>query len=275
MEADVLSVREAAEQLGVSSERVRQLINAGSLPARRSSAGWLLMADAVAERTRSAARAGRPASPRTAWAILCLLSSALESDASEPAACAVRDRRLRHHVAHLLSVMPDPANDPERWRLLLASRGRTEQMWVHPGMLPRLCADDRVRAGGDRAAAQIGEGLSGTPVCHLYVARSELEKIINKYRLRPDPDGPVRLHAVPEGVPRELIPGRPGLVVPAAAAADLLDEDDPRARRSALLQLSAMFAALTSQRPVGMSPNPARRADDKEMGKGNGSGYAR
>ena len=156
MEADVLSVREAAEQLGVSSERVRQLINAGSLPARRSSAGWLLRADAVAERTHSAARAGRPASPRTAWAILCLLSCALEGDGSNSKACAVRDRRLRHHVMHLLSAMPDPANDPERWRLLLASRGRAEQMWAHPGLLPRLCADDRVRAGGDRAAAQIG-----------------------------------------------------------------------------------------------------------------------
>ncbi|HVB45691.1 MAG TPA: type IV toxin-antitoxin system AbiEi family antitoxin [Streptosporangiaceae bacterium] len=176
---------------------------------------------------------------------------------------------------HLLSAMPDPANDPERWRLLLASRGRAEQMWAHPGLLPNLCADDRVRAGGDRAAARIGDGLSATPVCDLYVARSEVKKIVNEYRLRPDPDGQVRLHAVPEGVPCDLIPGRPGLVVPAAAAADLLDEDDPRARRSALLQLSAMFTTLTSQRPARPSPNPARMADGREMSKDHGSGHAR
>jgi excisionase family DNA binding protein len=275
MEADVLSVREAAEQLGVSSERVRQLINAGSLPARRSSAGWLLRADAVAERTHSAARAGRPASPRTAWAILCLLSCALEGDGSNSKACAVRDRRLRHHVMHLLSAMPDPANDPERWRLLLASRGRAEQMWAHPGLLPRLCADDRVRAGGDRAAAQIGDGLSAAPVCDLYVPRSEVKKIVNDYGLRPDPSGQVRLHAVPEGVPCDLMPGRPGLVVPAAAAADLLDEGDPRARRSGLLQLSAMFAALTSRHPARPSPNPAGMADGGEMRNDHGSGHAR
>lgn len=275
MEADVLSVREAAEQLGVSSERVRQLINAGSLPARRSSAGWLLRADAVAERTRSAPLAGRPASPRTAWAILCMLSSAMEGDASDPSACAVRDRRLRHHVMRLLSAMPDPANDPERWRLLLASRGRAEQMWAHPGLLPRLCADDRVRAGGDRAAAQMGDGLSATPVCDLYVAGADVKKIVSEYRLRPDPGGQVRLHAVPQGVPRDLIPGRPGLVAPAAAAADLLDEDDPRARRSALLHLSAMLAALTSQRPARSSPGPVRKADDREVSKDHGPGHAR
>src|SRR5258708_26289931 len=92
MDADVLSVREAAEQLGVSSARVRQLVSAGSLPARRSSAGWLIGADAVADRSGSA-RAGRPASPRTVWAILCILSSALAPDAANPPGCLVGDRR--------------------------------------------------------------------------------------------------------------------------------------------------------------------------------------
>ena len=81
-------------------------------------------------------------------------------------------------------------------------------MWVHPGQLPKLCADDRVRAGGDRvraggdrAAAPLSEGLSRTPVCDLCVARSEVKKIVSEYRLRPAPDGQVRLHAVAEGVP--------------------------------------------------------------------------
>ena len=74
-------------------------------------------------------------------------------------------------------------------------------MWVHPGQLPKLCADDRVRAGGDRAAAQIGDGLSAGPVRDWYVAGSEVKKIVSEYRLRPAPDGQVRLHAVAEGVP--------------------------------------------------------------------------
>ncbi len=254
MEADVLSVREAAAQLGISSQRVRQLINTGSLPARRSSAGWLISAGAVADRNGSA-RVGRPVSPRTAWAALCMLSSALEPDLAEPPACAIRDRRLRHHVRQLLSAMPDPADDLGRWRLLLASRGRAERMWAHPGLLSRLSDDERVGVGGDRAAAHVGEGLSKVQVSDVYVAEPDVEELVADYRLRPDPDGQVRLHVVPESVPPELIPGPAGLVHPAAAAADLLDENDPRARRLAVLQLRAMLTALMNmnKHPIGSS----------------------
>src|SRR5258706_2454720 len=111
MDADVLSVREAAEQLGVSSARVRQLVSAGSLPARRSSAGWLIGADAVADRSGSA-RAGRPASPRTVWAILCILSSALAPDAANPPGCLVGDRRVWVHFPPLSLDRAAPADQP-------------------------------------------------------------------------------------------------------------------------------------------------------------------
>src|SRR5258707_2250955 len=111
MDADVLSVREAAEQLGVSSARVRQLVSAGSLPARRSSAGWLIGADAVADRSGSA-RAGRPASPRTVWAILCILSSALAPDAANPPGCLVGDRRFPRPPPPLLPSPTPPRAEP-------------------------------------------------------------------------------------------------------------------------------------------------------------------
>src|SRR5258708_6498012 len=120
MDADVLSVREAAEQLGVSSARVRQLISAGSLPARRSSAGWLIRADAVAHRSGSA-RAGRPASPRTAWAILCILSSALAPDAANPPGCMVGDRRLRPPAPPVRRPGAPPAGRPAPGALIAAS----------------------------------------------------------------------------------------------------------------------------------------------------------
>jgi excisionase family DNA binding protein len=47
----VLSVHEAADAMGVSMQRVRQLIHDGQIAARRSSAGWLIPADAVSERS--------------------------------------------------------------------------------------------------------------------------------------------------------------------------------------------------------------------------------
>src|SRR5260370_3204018 len=120
MDADVLSVREAAEQLGVSSARVRQLVSAGSLPARRSSAGWLIGADAVADRSGSA-RAGRPASPRTVWAILCILSSALAPDAANPPGCLVGDRRVLPRAPPVRSPWPPPHHGPPRLPPLVAA----------------------------------------------------------------------------------------------------------------------------------------------------------
>src|SRR5262245_24102945 len=142
---DVLTVREAAARLGVSGQRVRQLISDGSLPARRSSSGWLIEAGDVAGRDRRAR--GRPASPRTAWAVSCMLSSSLEAEAPR---CKVSDPRLRYQALQVLKAMPDPSDNPERWRALLASRGRVDRKWAHPGLVQRLIGDPQVSAGGDR-----------------------------------------------------------------------------------------------------------------------------
>jgi excisionase family DNA binding protein len=258
MQADVLTVREAAAQLGVSGQRVRQLISAGSLPARRSSSGWLIGAGDIAGRAHRPR--GRPASPRTAWAVLCMLSSAIEREAAEAHPCVVSDPRLRYHAMQVLKAMPDPTDNPERWRALLASRARVERMWAHPGLMSGLIEDPQVSAGGDLAAARIGEGLSETGVRDLYVAEQNAKRIVASYRLCPDPDGQVMLHVVASSV--HLIAGRGGLVPAAAAAADLLDENDPRARRSALRQLHAMLEALTDEHQL---RSPAR-SDNESNG---------
>jgi hypothetical protein len=159
----------------------------------------------------------------------------------------VPDPRLRYHALQVLKAMPDPTVNPQRWRALLASRAQAKRMWGHPGLVSRLVEDPQVSAGGDQAAARIGEGLSQTEVRDIYVAEPNAERIIESYRLRPDPDGQVMLHVVPSNVPKDLIAMHGGLVPAAAAAADLLDEDDPRARRSALHQLRAMLEAWTSE----------------------------
>src|ERR1700677_4727261 len=65
-----IGVKEVAAQLGVTERRVRQLIEAGDLPARRVS-GRLLVEEAGIPRSRAVAR---PMSPRIAWAFIHLLS---------------------------------------------------------------------------------------------------------------------------------------------------------------------------------------------------------
>jgi excisionase family DNA binding protein len=269
MQADVLTVSEAAAKLGISGQRVRQLISAGSLPARRSSAGWLIKADDVLARDRR--KRGRPVSPRTAWAVICMLSSALDPKSAAGSSCEISDPRLRYHALQLLRTMPDPADDPGRWRALLASRSHAERMWVHPGILPRLIEEPQVRVGGSAGAAHIGEGLSQPGLRDLYVDQPDVKHVIASYRLRPDPEGQVMLNVVPSSVPQELL--RPlGRSVPvAAAAADLLDEDDPRASRSARLQLHAMHDALLSE--YQLRPDGAGHA--RRSGDARGPGSAR
>lgn len=271
MEDSVLSVREAAGRLGVTSQRVRQLIADGSLDARRSSAGWLVSAQAVENRARCNRR-GRPASPRTVWAVINLLSSAVDTAAASEsqidtrhlsdlqpishataqrspseaplASQVVTDRRLRHHALQLLYAMPDPVDDIEQWRILLSSRGATEHFWAHPGVSPRLADDPDISVGGDKAASIVGDGLSRTERLDLYVDGPSLDRVASKYLLRPDENGKVVMHVVPDNVPHALAPRRGEYVPIAAAAADLLEEGDLRASHAAMLQLHAMRNAL-------------------------------
>lgn len=62
--ADILTVSAAARELGVSAERVRQLVDTGVLPAERGILGYrLIPADAVAE-LKERRNAGRTRSGR-------------------------------------------------------------------------------------------------------------------------------------------------------------------------------------------------------------------
>lgn len=174
-------------------------------------------------------------------------------DGLSKAGWVISDRKLRHLAVRLLSAMPDPAENADRWRWLLASRGPAQRMWAHPGVLQRLKTDPRIAIGGAEAAATVGEGLSRTEKLDLYVGAPELKHIVSDYHLRPDANGQIVVHVVPESVPPDLAP-RPGEPVPvAAAAADLLEEDDPRANHAALRQLGVMCNALVHSHPTSPS----------------------
>jgi excisionase family DNA binding protein len=246
----VLSVHEAADALGVSMQRVRQLIKAGQIPARRSSAGWLIPSDAVAERSKSLHQ-GRPPAPQTAWSVIALLSAASdlasqpEGDQNASAISLVPDRKVRHRVLRALAGMPDPAVDDTAWRRLLSSRGRARRLWAHPGVLDRLAADPRVSVGGVIPELAEREGrTAGAGQLQLYVGEADADEVVRRYRMRDDRAGQVSLVIVPSSVPAALAP-RGGHPAPApAAAADLLEDEDPRARHAGVIQLRASLRAL-------------------------------
>lgn len=246
----VLSVHEAADTLGVSMERVRQMIHAGQLAARRSSAGWLIPADAVAERSRNVHN-GRPPEPRTAWSAIALLAAAMahaspsSSDCAMSVAEVVPDRKLRHRVLRLLASMPDPVTDVGPWCRLLSARGQVRQLWVHPGVLDRLAKDPKVSRGGAEAIPAGHDGLTVRPGrLELYVSEAHVDDLINQYRMHEDSEGQVHLVIVPSSIPPELRPSGSVPVAVPAAASDLLEEGDPRARYAATIQLQSHQDAL-------------------------------
>lgn len=247
---EVLTVHEAADMLGISMQRVRQMIYAGQLGGRRSSGGWLLDADSVIERSEKLHR-GRPPEPQTAWSAVALLAAA-SACASEPlsectasAAQVVPDRRLRHRILRVLSCLPDPVTDDAPWRRLVSTRGHARRMWAHSGVLDRLSADPNVSVGGIGAMPADHDGLTiGPGRLEIYVHEADADDLIRQYRMHEDRDGQVYLIIVPSSVPPELAPDRGSPVPAPAAASDLLEEKDPRARHAGALELRSCLAAL-------------------------------
>src|SRR5262245_74781 len=74
-----VGVAEAAAQLGVSPQRVRQLVQEGLLPARRIGGRWVFDTRTLARRAENR-RPGRPLSPRVAWGLIGLLESGQAPD---------------------------------------------------------------------------------------------------------------------------------------------------------------------------------------------------
>lgn len=68
---DLVSLADASQLLGVSSERVRQLVVAGDLPGVRFGNAWAVPRDAVAARCQVSNRRGRPLGGRRVWQAIC------------------------------------------------------------------------------------------------------------------------------------------------------------------------------------------------------------
>lgn len=222
-----LSTGEAAEILGVSSERVRQLAQSGKIPARRTSAGWIIPISAVANLQLPGR--GRLITPKTAWQVITVL----DIRANIAAAGIIEDRRARYRILGLIDDLPDPENQPGPWQRVLGGRGYSTRMRAHRGVLQHVAADPRVAVGGSDALPDKHGLTKGRTV--LYVSNAIAADVTAQYHLRPDLVGQVTLVTVPTG-----LEPRGGSPVPApAGAADLLDEDDPRASQAGATYLKA------------------------------------
>lgn len=202
-----VGVKEVAAQLGVSERRVRQLIDAGDLPARRV-AGRLLVDEAGIPRSRPVAR---PMSPRIAWAFIALLSS-------EPVAGISDRERARLEAKHrALLASPRPAVLLRSW---LRSRARLLRLAVSPSEVEGLLEDPRLVPSG------ISDGrseMSAGREAEAYVRPRDVEQLMADHLMAPVNPANVWLHVVDRPLAR---PAPLGLVI-----ADLADHD--RAREDA------------------------------------------
>lgn len=235
-----MSVREAAQQLGVSPHRVRQLIDQGDLPARRIGRFWVLDEASVRRRAEVDVVDGRPYAARQVWRLGVLADMIAHGhqddglvDLDGPIDPQAR-WQLRHYLDDLLQVA-DPRD--LAWRL----RGRADevvQRYAHPSVLAGLAAERRVVLSGAHAAAARGAPLVPDDAVDAYVDPDDLDAL-SPYGLI-DVPGDANVHLRVVAHLRQWRPSLrhdeddgPALAPLLLVVADLSERADARAQQAA------------------------------------------
>ncbi len=199
MAPDLVSLADASQLLGVSSERVRQLVVAGDLPGVRFGNAWAVPRDAVAARRQVSNRRGRPLGERRAW-------QAIDSDDVD-------------------------LSNVSRYR----NRGAVERYSMSVADAAHLVSDLGAVESGVVGAVFHGELLQAEGAeLDLYVSQRVHDRLASVVAAVEDPLGSVVLRVVSDEVwpDVEVLASGPNdgrLVAPAAAVAlDLMDSGDAR-----------------------------------------------
>jgi hypothetical protein len=169
---------------------------------------------------------GRPLSPAMAWAVLLLASG--EDTAAK--AIAGRDRYWSRAQAWLGDHQL--AEHAPRLR----GRARVEQFDAHPSEIARILRRSDVMATGLTAADVIGLVGSASGI-EVYAPADHRAALIDEHGLISGP-GPVLVRWVPDQVWPHLVSDGDRRAPRAAVLLDLLESDDPRARREAARALT-------------------------------------
>ena len=187
---ELLPLADAADLLGVSVERVRQLVVGGQLPGQRFGNVWVVPKDAVAARRHSPGVRGRPLGSVRAWQeILGGVIDLGQSGRYQRRANVVRCEMSRADVAAL----------PEMVGALL---------------------------GGIQAAIDLGEQVTVDDSVDLYLSAKSFAGLDERVAYVPDAAGRTALRVVDDEAWGLLPKG--ALAPQAAVALDLLESGDPR-----------------------------------------------
>lgn len=216
-----LSVRQAAERLGVSDGRVRQRIKAGEIRAEKIGGRWLV--DLSAREPRPSR--GRPVDPRSVWASLIELDvdpiiDDLSSRDAEPMFDQVSEvsaaSRWRAQVRLRSALREHDFGQLIAW---LRWRGERREYVAAPADLDALRGDPAIVLSGLSVAES---GMQDVALVEGYVAGHDVEPLAARHWLE-EPRGGERanviIHAVPE---------RPLRLSRLLLAADLAEHAGPR-----------------------------------------------
>ena len=230
MDESWLSVSDAASRLGVSVQRVRELLQTESLSGRKLGGSWFIDPVGVQRRGAQGGRPGRPLSTANAWRVLRLLAPGAGDDVLRGASPVDRSR-----LRALLLDLPDSEGLAQK----VSRRAQVRRMRAHPGVVDRLLADDQVSVGAGRAVAARGGGVATGGLDRVYIPAGSADAVLRRYRLVDDVEGNVEVALIPEEVDAALLP-EPGQPVPLEVGwVDLLSDPDSRVRNAARVWAAA------------------------------------
>ncbi|MYI55593.1 MAG: helix-turn-helix domain-containing protein [Acidimicrobiia bacterium] len=210
----LFSVAAAAEELGVSPRRVRQMLLRGALAGQRVGGVWVVDEPALRLAERARRPAHRPWTAAAAWAVLALACG------EEPAGSPAAGSRARERYARGLGELLDQ----------LRERAALRWFYAHPAAVPRIADRDGVVRTAASAAPDHGLALAGTGPLDAYIRAGELATLLNEVPMEEgaDPHN-VRLRTVQD----DCWPFPPGAVAAPlpVVALDLAESLNARERR--------------------------------------------
>ncbi len=236
--------------------RVRALIHAGALRARRVGSQWLIDADSLDRHASLIAghATGRSMSPRIAWATAALI------DGRTDGLIASERYRLRRRLADTdISV-----ETVQRW--LSRRADDVARYRVGERDIPAVVGRDGVVATGVSAASDYRLGLGAGGSGDAYVTSQARYRLVRDYALIPSTRGNLTLRVVDQGWHlATATAGEHHLVAPRLiAGVDLVEDNDARTRSAGRKLISAALDGWGRSRQSPDSPIPHQRSVERQ-----------
>ena len=224
-----ITSRQAAEQLGVTQQRIQTLFAAGDVHGRMVAGRLVVDSGDIQARLARRPGRGRPLAARVAWGVLWELSG----ERAHWMAASERSR-LRTNIRKL---------NAEEVVLRVRRRAALHQYRILPTYVDRLAADAACVPSGVSAASVVGADIVAIGFAEVYTARSTHDRIVKQYAMVEggnDSDINVNLRVLDDDL-TFLLGGRTHMPS-AVVACDLMESPEPRTRRAGTVVLSDLLS---------------------------------